>query len=68
MQYSLVNIVWGTASTGGYGGTVFPGGEGGYDIHWDTGFTLTPATQMEAQYPDFRALSIWRVDESSIAI
>ena len=28
----------------------------------------TPATQMEAQYPDFRPLSIWRVDESSIAI
>ena len=23
---------------------------------------------MEAQYPDFRPLSIWRVDESSIAI
>ena len=39
VQYSLVNIVWGavftieycmgTASTGGYGGTVFPGGGGG---------------------------------------
>ena len=24
-----MNIVWGTASTGGYGGTVFPGGGGG---------------------------------------
>ena len=39
MQYSPVNIVWDTASTGSYGGTVFPGG---YVIHWDTGFTLTP--------------------------
>ena len=27
IQDSLVNIVWGTASTGGYGGTVFPGGD-----------------------------------------
>ena len=34
IQDSLVNIVWGTASTGGYGGTVFPGGGGGgYVIH-----------------------------------
>ena len=51
IQYSLVNIVWGTASTGGYGGTVFPGGVRyslvnnvrgiryslGYRIHSDTG-------------------------------
>ena len=29
VQYSLVNIVWSTASAGGYGGTVFPGGGGG---------------------------------------
>ena len=28
VQYSLVNIVWGAVSTGGYGGTVFPGGGG----------------------------------------
>ena len=26
IQYSVVNIVWDTASTGSYGGTVFPGG------------------------------------------
>ena len=26
IQYSLVNIVWDTASTGSYGSTVFPGG------------------------------------------
>ena len=46
-----MNIVWGTASTGGYGGTVFPGGVRyslvnnvcgvryslGYRIHSDTG-------------------------------
>jgi len=46
-----VNLVWGTASTGGYGGTVFPGGVRyslvnnvcgvryslGYRIHSDTG-------------------------------
>ena len=50
IQYSLVNIVWGTASTGSYGGTVFPGGVRyslvnnvcgvryslGYRIHSDT--------------------------------
>ena len=29
VQYSLVNIVWGAVSTGGHGGTVFPGGGGG---------------------------------------
>ena len=53
MGYSfIVNIVWGTASTGGYGGTVFPGGVRyslvnnvcgvryslGYRIHSDTGY------------------------------
>ena len=51
VQYSLVNIVWGTASTGSYGGTVFSGGVRyslvnnvcgvwyslGYRIHSDTG-------------------------------
>ena len=26
IQYSLVNTVWNTASTGSYGGTIFPGG------------------------------------------
>ena len=48
--WGAVNIVWGTASTGGYGGTVFPGGARyslvnnvcevryslGYRIHSDT--------------------------------
>ena len=51
IQYSLVNTVWGTASTGSYGGTVFPGVihyslvnnvcgvrySLGYRIHSDTG-------------------------------
>ena len=51
-----MNIVWGTASTGGYGGTVFPGGVRyslvnnvcevryslGYRIHSDTGVTADP--------------------------
>ena len=51
IQYSLVNIVWNTASTGSYGGTVFPEGVRyslvnnvcgvryalGYRIHSDTG-------------------------------
>ena len=55
MQYSLVNIVWGTASTGDYGGTVFPGGVRyslvnnvcgvryslGYRIHSDTGCPIS---------------------------
>ena len=49
-----MNIVWGTASTGGYGGTVFPGGVRyslvnnvcgvryslGYRIHSDTGLAM----------------------------
>ena len=53
IQYSLVNIVWDTASTGSYGGTVFPEGKCyslvnnvcgvryslGYRIHSDTGDT-----------------------------
>ena len=49
IQYSLVSTVWDTASTGSYGGTVFPGGihhllvnNVEYDIQWDTEFTLTP--------------------------
>ena len=50
IQYSLVNLVWDTASTGSYGGTVFLGGvcyslvnnvcgirySLGYKIHSDT--------------------------------
>ena len=51
IQYSLVNLVWDTVFTGSYGGTVFPeeiryslvNNVCGYDIHWDTGFTLTLA-------------------------
>ena len=55
MGYSTP-IVWDTASTDSYGGTVFPGGIRyslmyvGYNIHWDTGFTLTP---VHRPLPDF---------------
>ena len=41
-----MNIVWDTASTGSYGGTIFPGGGGGggeryslVNIVWDTAST-----------------------------
>ena len=65
---TIVNLVWdtvftseycmGTASTGSYGGTIFPGGIRysllnnvcmGYYIHWDTGFTLTPEVNRTAK-------------------
>ena len=38
----LVNIVWDTASTSSQGYLLV--NNVGYDIHWDTGFTLTPAS------------------------
>jgi len=61
VPYSLVNIVWGTASTGGFGGTVFPEGVRyslvnnvrgvryslGYRIHSDTGLTGPAATALD---------------------